>query len=174
MFVHSFSLDTPVDQLWLAFKSSCQNCLDNIVPSKYSSTRLNQPWITTLIKRLTRKKQHLCNLARSTNATSIWCQYRNIKKTVQVECRSAYNNYISKLVDPKSDPNHKRLWSYIKSWRRDQIGIPSLQANGISYNSSIEKATILNEYFSSVFNSEDITSVLSHGDLQQIQSSYQY
>ena len=71
MFVHSFSLDTPVDQLWLAFKSSCQNCLDNIVPSKYSSTKLNQPWIITLIKRVTRKKQHLYNLARLTNATGV-------------------------------------------------------------------------------------------------------
>ena len=69
-------------------------------------------------------------------------------------------------MDPKSDPNHKRLWSYIKSKRRYQIGIPSLQANGISYNSSLEKDTILNECFSSVFNNEDIISVPSLGDSQ--------
>ena len=164
MFLQSFSSDTPVEQLWLTFKSSCQNCLDNIVPFKYSSTRFNQPWITTFIKRLTRKKQRLYNLARSTNAASIWNEYRKIKKIVQTECHTAYNKYISKLVDPKVDPNHKRLWSYIKHKRRDQVSIPTLQVNNVSYSSSTEKASILNKYFSSVFNNEDTTSVPSIGD----------
>ena len=163
-FLQSFSADTPVEQLWSAFKSNCHVCLDNVVPSKYSSTRFNQPWITTSIKKLTRKKQRLYNLARLTNAAPIWNQYRNIKRTIQADCHRAYNTYVSNMVNPRLDPNHKRLWSYIKSRRKDQVSIPSLQVGDLSYNNSSQKASILNKQFSSVFNNEDTTTVPNLGD----------
>jgi hypothetical protein len=46
-----------------------------------------------------------------------WDHYSSIKKKCQIECRKAYNNYVSTMLsdDIKSNPN--RLWSFIKSKR---------------------------------------------------------
>ena len=48
----------------------------------------------------------------------------------------------------------KRLWSYIKNIRRDQIDITSLQSDANTITNSLGKAKLLNEQFKSVFTSE--------------------
>ena len=45
-FLQQHSIQTPVQELWLAFKSKCLYILDNLVVSKWTSERFNQPWIT--------------------------------------------------------------------------------------------------------------------------------
>ena len=67
------------------------------------------------------------------------------KKLVQQECRKAYNKYASDLVDEKGNIS-KRLWSYIKSKRTDQIGIPSLVCGDNVYSDSLTRLNILNNY----------------------------
>ena len=47
------------------------------------------------------------------------------------------------------------MWSYIKSKKTDYCGIAPLQQNGTTYTDSKDKATILNNYFASIFVSED-------------------
>jgi len=59
-FMNSFNIDTAVDALWDSFKTLCNTCLD-LIPSKLSSTRFNQPWITRNIKSLSRRKQQSYN-----------------------------------------------------------------------------------------------------------------
>jgi len=39
-------LDTPVDQLWPSVRNKIQDTMDKYVPSKLTSSRFNQPWIT--------------------------------------------------------------------------------------------------------------------------------
>jgi hypothetical protein len=65
--------------------------------------------------------------------------YTSIKKKCQIECRKAYNNYVSTMIsdDIKSNPN--RLWSFIKSKRCDSTGVTPFTKGG-----SLEKANILN------------------------------
>ena len=47
------------------------------------------------------------------------------------------------------------MWSYIKSKKTDYCGIAPLQQNGTTYTDSKDKATILNNYFASIFVSEN-------------------
>jgi hypothetical protein len=63
--------------------------------------------------------------------------YTSIKKKCQIECRKAYNNYVSTMIsdDIKSNPN--RLWSFIKSKRCDSTGVTPFTKGG-----SLEKANI--------------------------------
>ena len=51
------------------------------------------------IRRLSRRKQHLYNLARHMNSSHNWDTYQHLKREVQRECRKAYNDYIGSLVD---------------------------------------------------------------------------
>ena len=74
-FMNSYDTDTAVDMLWERFKSICNVCLD-LVPSKLSSTRFNQPWITRNIKLLSRRKQRSYNQAKGLNTFEAWTKYK--------------------------------------------------------------------------------------------------
>ena len=57
---------------------------------------------------------------------------------------------MGKFLDENSS-TAKRLWSYIKSQRKDHCGVAPLKFNGDVHNNSLAKAQILNTYFQSVF-----------------------
>ena len=71
--------------MWSDFMSMCSDCMD-MVPSKLSSTRFNQPWVNSKTKQMCTKKKRMYNRARSTGKDSDWNKYYNLKKTVQYEC----------------------------------------------------------------------------------------
>ena len=71
---------------------------------------------------------------------------------MQRECRKAHNSYMDKtFFDPFVGGKKKNFFRYIKSMRRDNYGIPTLQKDGITYSSDEDKAEVLNEHFASVF-----------------------
>ena len=78
-FISKFSLSTPVDTLWEEFKSMCSYCL-TYVPTKNSRIGTKQPWITSHIKRLSRRKQRLYNKVRHSNSSHNWDTYRHLKR----------------------------------------------------------------------------------------------
>ena len=151
--------DTPTETLWQAFKSICSSCL-NCVPSRITSQCSHQPWINTQIKRLSNKKQRLYNKAKRTMNIEDLEVYKCFKKFVQKECRIAYSSYIADSLNASSQNGSKCLWSYIKSRKKDNIGVGSLRCDGLIYTDSLDKANVLNQHFSSVFTTED-TSYLS-------------
>ena len=125
---------------------------------KMTSTRFGPPWLTNNIKRLSKKKQRWYNIARSTNLERDWALYQKLKSETQQACHKSYNGYLSTLLDRNNNCT-KRFWSFIKSKRTDQMGINTLQSQGISYTDSVAKANILNKQFSSVFTREDLSSI---------------
>ena len=90
-------------------------CLE-FVPQKLSSIRFSQPWVTSKTKRICRKKKRLYNKARNSGLTRDWNDYLNVKKLARHECRAAYHEYVSHLIDPHT--NNKKFWSHIKSCHR--------------------------------------------------------
>ena len=104
-----------------------------MVPNKESSTRHNQPWVNNTIKRLSQKKQHCYNRARKTGLEADWQKYQQIKRVSKHECRKALNNYISNLVSADSSTPTKKLWSYIKSQKRDHCSIGPLHDGGNTF-----------------------------------------
>lgn len=148
-FFSNFSTSTPVDTLWEKFKSLCFRCI-SFIPTKPIRSSHTKPWISSYIRRLTRKKQRLFNVAKRTNCPLKWQAYKNIKKEVQQKCRTAYYKYITSLCDETGSVT-KRLWSYIKQQRKDNCGVTSLRHDGTLYNDDTTKAQLLNDYFTSVF-----------------------
>ena len=128
-FFDKFSQSTSVDILWEEFRSLCFNSISSI-PTKSTSTSQKQPWISSHIRRLSRKKRRLYNIAKRTNSPHKWQAYRQLKKEVQQQCRSAYHRYITSLTD-ESGSVTKRLWSCIKSQRKDICSITCLKHNDV-------------------------------------------
>ena len=79
------------------FSDLCNRCLQQI-PSKWSTSKRNQPWITSQIKQLTRKKQRAYNRARLTNHAKDWYTYYDLKRLSQRECHTAFNKYVSNFI----------------------------------------------------------------------------
>jgi len=149
-FISDYSIDTPIQDLWNTFKDECHKCLD-LIPSKQSVPSSRYPWISTNIKRLSNKKRRLYNKARTSQLESDWKAYKDLKHQVQRECRIAHDSYVSKLINNNISTGNKRFWTYIKSKRIDQYGIPTLEKDNKTYTDNVDKANILNNHFSSVF-----------------------
>ena len=71
-FLHTNCYDTPINQLWMDFKSACLFCLDTFVPSKSRSARPCQPWITTHIKCLCRQRKRVYAQCRRSHSPNSW------------------------------------------------------------------------------------------------------
>ena len=158
-FIQSHNIDTPIQELWDIFKAQCVNSL-NSIPTKSLSSSTKHPWITSAIKRLSNKKKRLYNKARLSNCETDWSAYKEIKKLAQRESRKAHDSYILTLInsdDGGCSNNNKRLWSYIKSKRKDQCGIPSLEKDNQTITDGFCKASILNDQSQSVFTDTNST-----------------
>ena len=70
--------------------------------------------------------------------------------------RQAFNDYVMDILDPATDTNAKRLYSYVKSQKKDSNTVgPLRDPDGQTYSSPGRKANILNDQFASVFTVED-------------------
>ena len=157
-FLSEYTVQSSVQQLWHEFRRLCLECL-SLIPSKTSSHRFSQPWITSKTKQICRRKKRRYKRACLTNSEHDWSAYYHIKKLAQYECRKAHNDYVSKLISPDKKYPNKRFWSYVKSHRQEYSGIPTINANGCTLSEDSAKANALNAQFASVFTRED-TSVI--------------
>ncbi len=161
------SPDTPVEELWSKIRSEINSLMEELVPTKMSSTRWNQPWINRKVKQLRRGKKRCHKRARQTKSNQWWSKYRELQKLVQAECRRAYSEYMRHIIcgEYEGEAKNKRFWSYVKSLRRDSCGVAPLKKDGVTHIDNQAKAEILNSQFASVFTKEDT------GDLPQMGES---
>ena len=83
-------------------------------------------------------------------------KYKDLKRTMQQQLRSAYWNYVNEIVTSNDDGTQKpscpkKFWTYVKHCRTDHTGVSPLRQNGILHSNPIAKAEILNQQFQSVF-----------------------
>ena len=124
--------------------------MDSVL-TKLISSKCKHPWINNYIKRLTRRKQLAYNQARRSNLPTDWSKYYDLKRQSQGECRTAFNRYVSNLVDPNKNT--------IKTFAvfQDSVGVGTLKHHGETFVDATDKANLLADYFSSVFTNEDVT-----------------
>ena len=112
-----------------------------------------------MIKRLINRQTHLYRKAKSLQTEKAWKDYRILRNEVTNCIRNAYTKYQTNLFNENDKSKYKSFWKYIKSIRKDQHGIPPLNNNGNTVNSSQEKANILNNKLQSVFTQENTTNI---------------
>ena len=126
-------------------------------------------WLTNSIKRMTRKKQRLYNKARRTDNPSDWKKFKEMRKCIKKQLTTAHNEYVSDLLTaPEKSRSNKEVpskcfWSYIKSKKSHDVGIPPLKDNGAHVNDNYGKANLLSNQFKSVFTKENLDNISSLG-----------
>ena len=121
-----------------------------------TSSRFSQPWITREVKALTRRKKRSYKKAKASKKPKDKKRYKQLKTTTRTACKKAYNDYVNNIISPDSTANPKRFWGFINSKNKDSTGVAPLKSNdGLTYSDPTSKANILNNQFSSVFNSNE-------------------
>lgn len=162
-FVHANTTETKFNTLWTTFKHKCIECVNKYVPSKFTSTRFNQPWSNRDVRRLNRRKRRAYKKARISKNPTDWVRYKKAQKDAQKTCRNAHNNYIRNMVSEPGS-NNKKLYSYVKGMKCDSSGVATLKRDGTNYSEHSDKAEILNNQFSSAFTKEDCSNMPSMGN----------
>ena len=106
-------------------------------------------------------RKRLYNKAKRTTSNTDWCNYRQMKNLVSGKLKAAHNSYFSRIFDTSFDGNRRQFWKYIRVKCKDNNEIPTLKVNGQCISDSKSKATVLNNYFKSVFTNEDLSHIPS-------------
>ena len=152
-FLNSYSINDNVTEMWNFIKSEIKHIIESNIPTKLSSSRIHQPWINTVTKRMIRKKNRWFQKAKSSRSSKVWEKYKKIKKCTQRTCRQTHDQWINNIFsDENCNSGLKKFWSYIKSLRHENIGIGDLKdKNNIPTSDPTRKANLIHEQFNSVF-----------------------
>ena len=128
---------------------------ENSIPNKIITVRPNDPpWITCYIKRLIRKRKLAFRQHKKTNNIHYWNKYKTLQNKVISELRKSkqtYHDNLDKLLS-SSYCNSKTFWKISKqilNTGKTSTSIPTLHHNSTYAESDLEKAKMLNAYFSS-------------------------
>ena len=145
--------DLSVDELYDSFSTHVKSILSsNLIPSRWTSTRIDVPWLTPQLKRLCRKKQRYYNKARSTKKVADWNNYNELSKHCKQALNQARWKHINRaLAEAEKEGNSKPFWKYIKSQRQDVTGVAPLKDTDGIHTDAPGKAESLLRQFSSVF-----------------------
>ena len=150
-FCEKFNINSPIEAMWASLKSNLLQIQEKCIPSKLTSTKFHQPWINSRIKRISRRKRKWYNIQKRTKCYKAKQIYEDLKKESRRACQSAHNDYLNNMFAEDQNGN-KKFWSYIKSRRKEAVGISMLRnENGVAVTSNKEMANILNRQFTSVF-----------------------
>ena len=102
-------------------------------------------------------------IQKRTNSETIKLKYKAISNLVRSRTRQDTIDYISSL-SASSSINSKRFWNFIKSVKGHHQPPPPLNHKGEFISDDFEKASIFNQYFNSVFTSENCSNFNSLRD----------
>ncbi len=121
---------------WKIFTEKLQNSIKKHIPTKTISGRWDVPWMTQHIKCKIHQKHRMYNNASRTSKESYWRKFRNMRKHIKDLLKKSHTEYVMGLLDIKllyEDGQRglfslgKRFWTYVRSQRRDQVGITRLK-----------------------------------------------
>ena len=143
-----------VEEVWSYFKNQLLTQQHNFIPNceKRPSNNKNHPWFNTDIKRALQQRNNLhkrMKMQRSPENTSLYNEARRRVKTIIKQAKRRYEVNIA----AESKNNAKMFFRYINNKKHIRSGIGPLKdsADNLVTNDQ-SMATMLNNYFSSVFN----------------------
>ena len=77
-----------------------------------------------------KERKRLYDIAKKTKSIEAWKSYQRLRNRITKEIEIAHTDYQSQLFTDDSNNTSKRFWKYIKSLRKDHIGVPTLINNG--------------------------------------------
>ena len=122
--------------------------MSTCIPHQSLRRRRNVPWLTMNIIWHIRMRNATFQAARKSSKPAQHSKYRKLRNKVVKMMRNAKSSYFKNL-NPR---NRKQFWKAVKYLNKQQSTIPTLSYHDATAESDSEKASLLNEFFSTCFN----------------------
>ena len=150
------SSEADVSDMWDAIDKHIRRIM-RFVPSKMSKTRIDQPWMTTALKRLNNRCHRKFKRWKSLKHSGRSCKSaRDAYHTAQSEknkiFRKAKMDYINGILQGSLHAkDSKPLFRHLKMQRTEDTGVAPLKRGGQVFSDPKDQAGILADQFRSVF-----------------------
>ena len=119
-----------VDEMWDTFECSIRSIMDACIPHKMTSSRYNLRWFNRSLRRQSRAKQRLYNKAKRSQNPQHWSEFRDARKRLHKNLKSAREKYVSDYLGESIKENPKRFWSFVKHLKKDDPGVADFKVDG--------------------------------------------
>ena len=133
---------------WNVFKNSICDGIEKFVPKQKRNLKSRPVWINKHVIRLCRQKRRRFAIYCKDRSDENLRIYKKVEKQCKNAVRRAKRNFEKKL---SQDSNKKPFNAYMKSKTKSTSNVGPLKVNGNVISDSNSMATILNDYFSSIF-----------------------
>ena len=139
-----------VNSLWTQWLDYFMTTMSQTIPSKVIKQNHNLPYLTDDLVSAIRRKHKLYKDARCLNTDRTWSKYHKLRNRVTTALRKAKTNYYKALSLKLKSPND--FWTaYHKLIPKKSRIATDHKYHDVSASTSLEKANLLNEFFSSCF-----------------------
>ncbi|CAH1277366.1 Hypp9585 [Branchiostoma lanceolatum] len=150
---------TDVSEAWSNFSGILNNIIDECVPQSRSKQRPDKLYMNSQAMKAKKRKRKAWGRWKQTKAHADFIRYaieRNSLRSLTRDLRSKFEHRLVK--DIKNNP--KSFWKYTKSRLhvRQKVGA-LVRSDGSTAQTDQEKAEELNNFFASVFTSEDLSTI---------------
>ena len=136
---------TSQDTNWTFFCERLITLINYNTRRRNTKAKTHLPWITRELTRLQRKHNKSHIKAKQTEKN------KERRKQATKALAISYKDYVNNQIGDSMKSNPKRVWSFIKANKRENIAIPTLRVNDQPIINDCNKADALNNQFSSVF-----------------------
>ena len=109
----------------------------------------NVPWMNSAIGKEIKKRDSLFRAATRSGKPGDRIKYNSQRNKVVSMIRQSKRSFFDKM---DSAGNSNNFWKFVRRLNHQQSLIPTLECNGMSFETSASKATVLNNYFYKCFN----------------------
>ena len=144
---------------WVIFKDHLNRIIEESIPKFSGIKKRKHPYITSKVIKLKAQKDLLWKKYSATRHFMDYARFtrmRNSIRNLTRQLRLEYEASIAKSI--RNNP--KRFWNYVKSKTKVKPPLPNLKScDGTEACTDIDKATVLNSFFTSVFTRENVDDI---------------
>ena len=154
--------DMSTEDAWKFIKENIASGIEKCVPSKQINTigsKRKPLWMnsTALVK--LKKKRAAYERYLLTKEGKDYAEYAKFRNQTKWEIRKAKRDFEMGIARQAKN-NPKAFYNYSKSKLKTRAGVSDLKkSDGTVTQTNLEKAEVLNDYFTSVFTQEDVTNI---------------
>ena len=148
--------DKNANDAWETMKMTISEALDRYIPLKLRRDAYNPPWMTRQVKRLIAKKRRLWKKYVTDRNDQFFQNYKSAEKDAKKAIRNVKRKYEQQLA---TNSNLKKFNSYVKTKTKYKTTIGPLKDGNNTISDDKDMANMLNNFFVSVFTTEDVQNV---------------
>lgn len=146
---------------WECFSTNLLSLMNTFIPKSRLKSKYKNPYSIPEVKRIRKKKYTHWKAYLQTRNPFDYSHYVRLRNHLRATTGSLKRNY-EQCITSNLKTQPKVFWKYINSRLRTKSMVDSLERDdGTLAETDLDKAEVLNKFFSSVYTVEDFTAIPS-------------